>query len=80
MIDCGSLDNRRNLAAYIATIRNITNGNLTIATQCESEVCNALWGSGNPDVDGIGVCLECMLYTPANATVDDHWLLLYKRE
>ena len=55
VIDCDVLDSRTNLAAYIAAVRDETHGDLAMASMCEKEICNALWGSGNPDVDGIGV-------------------------
>ena len=82
IVNCDLLDSRSNLAAYIGAIRNVTNGNLTVAMDCRSAICNALWGSGNPDVDGIGVCSKSLQLhgIPADIVVDDHWLLLRKRE
>lgn len=56
IVSCSSLASRTNFASYIATIKDVTGNNLTLVDQCRAEVCNALWGSGNPDVSGIGVC------------------------
>lgn len=54
-IDCSTLTQRESFPGYIAKVRNATNGNFTLVEQCKTEVCNALWGSGNPDISGIGV-------------------------
>ena len=54
-ISCGSLDSRTSFPNYIAKIRNATADNFTLVSQCKAEICNALWGSGNPDISGVGV-------------------------
>ena len=57
-VSCGSLASRTNFPSYIASIRNATAGNFTLVAQCKAEICNALWGSGNPDISGVGVYNE----------------------
>ena len=55
-VNCGSLASRTSFPSYIASIRNATADNFTLVAQCKAEICNALWGSGNPDISGVGVC------------------------
>ena len=57
-VNCGSLDFRTSFPSYIASIRNATADDFTLVAQCKAEICNALWGSGNPDISGVGVCNE----------------------
>ncbi|KAL2039666.1 hypothetical protein N7G274_007525 [Stereocaulon virgatum] len=54
-IDCSKFASRTSFPNYIATIRSVTANNLTLVDHCKSQVCNALWGSGNPDISGIGM-------------------------
>lgn len=54
-INCEYLASRTSFPNYIASIRNATADNFTLVGQCKAEICNALWGSGNPDISGIGV-------------------------
>ncbi|KAL6713684.1 hypothetical protein ACLMJK_009149 [Lecanora helva] len=53
--DCAKLVSRQEFSAYIVAIKNATAGDLSRASQCQAEICNALWGSGNLDISGIGV-------------------------
>ena len=57
-VNCGSLDSRTSFPSYIVSIRNATADNFTLVPECKAEICNALWGSGNPDISGVGVCNE----------------------
>ena len=54
-INCEYLASRTSFPNYIALIRNATTDNFTLVGQCKAEICNALWGSGNPDISGVGV-------------------------
>jgi hypothetical protein len=54
-VNCSALVERKSFEAYVESINSSTFGNLSLASQCRSELCNALWGSGNPDISGIGV-------------------------
>ena len=54
-INCGSLVSKTSFPNYIASIRNATAGNFTLVDQCKAQICNALWGSGNSDISGVGV-------------------------
>ena len=54
-INCDSLDSRTSFSTYIASIRNATTDDFALVGQCKAEICNALWGSGNPDISGVGV-------------------------
>jgi len=45
---------------YFITLRNETGFNNTVLEQCRTEICLAVYGSGFPDISGIGVgCLKC---------------------
>ena len=39
----------------IDEVRSDPTLNLTLLELCKPEVCNALWGTGNADISGIGV-------------------------
>lgn len=54
-INCESLASRTSFSSYVASIRNASANNFTLVNQCKAEICNALWGSGNPDISGVGV-------------------------
>lgn len=41
--------------AYVTKMREVTSNDFSLVSQCKSQVCNALWGSGNSDISGIGV-------------------------
>lgn len=54
-INCNSLASRTSFSSYVASIRNATADDFALVGQCKAEICNALWGSGNPDISGVGV-------------------------
>ena len=57
LFDCSPLGQfNGGFEAYIHRLRNQTGFNKALLAFCDSEICGALWGVGNPDVSGIGVC------------------------
>jgi len=62
-IDCSNLSSRTNFASYIASISNATGGDFSLVNECRASVCGALWGSGNPDISGIGMAIGYVLET-----------------
>lgn len=43
---------------YVKLLRSETGFRRQPLHQCQTEICSALWGTGNPDISGIGVsCL-----------------------
>jgi len=58
-LDCVAFEVRNDFAAYAGELISATSGNLTQLAPCRKQVCEALWGDGNPDISGIGV-----RYTP----------------
>ena len=70
IIDCGSLTSRSNFPNYIAKIRNTTANDFALVDQCKAEICNALWGSGNPDISGVGV-RNCLYFFARDAADGD---------
>jgi hypothetical protein len=40
---------------YIDKLRLETNFDGNNLTLCRQGICNAIWGTGNPDISGIGV-------------------------
>ena len=79
-VNCGSLASRTSFPSYIASIRNATADNFTLVAQCKAEICNALWGSGNPDISGIGVCNELSCDERAAADRDIKMIIGYTIE
>ncbi|MCJ1270355.1 hypothetical protein MMC22_010251 [Lobaria immixta] len=54
-VDCSGLITRTSILRYLTTLRNVTGEDLSNITNCKAAVCNALWGSGNPDISGTGM-------------------------
>lgn len=54
-MNCSSLELRSGFADYIAKVDDVTGGDITLISQCKSEVCIAMWGNGNADISGVGV-------------------------
>ncbi|KAI9677877.1 MAG: hypothetical protein M1829_002374 [Trizodia sp. TS-e1964] len=52
---CSSLADRTDFASYVQEIQNVTGNNFTLASSCKLEICNGIWGVGNPDIAGIGL-------------------------
>lgn len=55
-LNCSNFTTRDNFNAYITLLINATDGDLALLTPCSSEVCTAIWGDGNSDISGVGVC------------------------
>lgn len=55
IIDCPGLDSRTDFTSYVTTLRAMIGNDTSLLNHCKSEICNALWGSRNPDISGIGV-------------------------
>jgi len=68
-IDCSNLSSRTNFASYITSIRNVTGGDFSLVNECRALVCGALWGSGNPDISGIGMAVGYVLETIIGTTI-----------
>ncbi|KAH7083427.1 hypothetical protein BKA63DRAFT_153082 [Paraphoma chrysanthemicola] len=61
---CTALSFRTDFPGYIDLLRTTTGGNFTLVLQdCRLEICGALWGSGNPDISGIGMATGYLLET-----------------
>lgn len=58
---CTALSTRTDFDGYVALLKNITGGNFSLVSECREEVCGALWGSGNPDISGIGMTIGYLL-------------------
>ncbi|KAL9600982.1 MAG: hypothetical protein Q9219_002804 [cf. Caloplaca sp. 3 TL-2023] len=58
VIRCSNLASRTDFSSYIAAVRATTGDDLSLISSCKAEICDALWGSGNPDISGIGVSLR----------------------
>jgi hypothetical protein len=59
--DCIALSYRTKFTTYIGLLRNATSGNFSLVVDCKPRVCGALWGSGNPDISGIGMVIGYLL-------------------
>lgn len=81
-IDCADLSVRTSFANYILTVEIVTQDNLSLLASCKPELCTALWGSGNPDISGIGVShKQFVSYVSSTdyANPDDRWIHPRKR-
>lgn len=58
--DCSALTDLDAFPKYIATLRNETAFNLALLTDCKKDICDAVFGVGNPDVSGVGVSKEVL--------------------
>lgn len=58
---CSQLGTRTNFKTYIQLLSNATGGNFSLASGCKSEICAALWGSGNSDISGVGMTVGYIL-------------------
>jgi hypothetical protein len=59
--DCIALSSRTHFTTYVGLLRNATGGNFSLIQDCRIEVCGAIWGSGNPDISGIGMAIGYLL-------------------
>lgn len=81
-IDCSGLITRTDFPQYLTALISVTGRDLSNVTHCKAIVCNALWGSGNPDISGIGVCIQThhssrfKSHPSLNIFTDDRWLHL----
>jgi hypothetical protein len=57
IVKCTLLAARSSLTEYMRTIRLVTDDNFNYLSACKTDVCNALWGTGNPDISGVGVSI-----------------------
>jgi len=53
--NCTKLLSLRDFNKYIEQLRLETNFDTNNLTLCREGICNAIWGTGNPDISGIGV-------------------------
>ncbi|CAL8577945.1 hypothetical protein XPA_003753 [Xanthoria parietina] len=61
LVSCSNFASRTDFSSYVADVRRVTDNNISLISDCQTEVCNALWGSGNPDISGIGMILGYVL-------------------
>lgn len=59
--NCIALSNRTDFTAYVDLLRNLTNGDFSLVKVCKKDVCEALWGFGNPDISGVGMVIGYLL-------------------
>jgi hypothetical protein len=60
-MSCNALSSRTDFPGYMALLRNFTDGEFSLVETCKAEVCGALWGSGNPDISGVGMAVGYLL-------------------
>ena len=53
--NCTKLMSLGDFNGYIDQLRTETNFDASNLTLCRDDICNAIWGTGNPDISGIGV-------------------------
>jgi hypothetical protein len=75
-IDCSQLGTRTDFRSYILLVSNATGGNFSLASDCKPEICAALWGSGNPDISGIGMTAGYVLGVALGITLTLMFMVL----
>ncbi|KAF5243925.1 hypothetical protein FANTH_7938 [Fusarium anthophilum] len=60
-IDCSQWTELNDFSKYIQELDSKTQFNKSILESCKSEICNAIYGTGNPDISGIGVAVGYVL-------------------
>ncbi|KAF5715447.1 hypothetical protein FGLOB1_3044 [Fusarium globosum] len=72
-IDCSQWTELNDFSEYIQDLDSKTQFNKSLLEYCKSEICNAIYGTGNPDISGIGVAvgyvLEIILSIPLSLAV-----------
>ncbi|KAM0420668.1 hypothetical protein ACHAPT_011584 [Fusarium lateritium] len=58
---CYMLEQLDDFSDYVKTLRSETSFNETRLSACKSEICIAVYGTGNPDISGIGVATGYIL-------------------
>jgi hypothetical protein len=56
-MDCTTFKTQASFESRVSRVEN----NTSLVTKCRAEVCGALWGTGNPDVSGIGMAIGYLL-------------------
>lgn len=54
--NCDALAQLDDFSGYVDILRVETEFDETRLEVCKSEICIAVYGTGNPDISGIGVC------------------------
>ncbi|KAG5755321.1 hypothetical protein H9Q70_002080 [Fusarium xylarioides] len=60
-IDCSQWTELNDFSEYIQDLDSKTQFNKSTLESCKSEICNAIYGTGNPDISGIGVAVGYVL-------------------
>ncbi|ORY19879.1 hypothetical protein BCR34DRAFT_595319 [Clohesyomyces aquaticus] len=61
VVDCANLASRSHFESYVSSLSKAFNGNFSLVDTCKAEVCGALWGTGSPDISGIGMTIGYVL-------------------
>lgn len=54
--NCNKLAQLNDFSDYVDALRSETRFNEDRLEYCKDEICIAVYGTGNPDISGIGVC------------------------
>ncbi|KAJ3526278.1 hypothetical protein NM208_g11271 [Fusarium decemcellulare] len=60
-VDCSKLKELDDFSNYIDTVESQTQFVTSKLQTCKAEICNAVYGTGNPDISGIGVAAGYIL-------------------
>ncbi|KAH7411669.1 hypothetical protein DE146DRAFT_249864 [Phaeosphaeria sp. MPI-PUGE-AT-0046c] len=60
-MNCTGLSLRTSWEEYIVVLRVATRNDFSLVANCTSDVCGAFWGSGNPDISGVGMVIGYLL-------------------
>ncbi|KAH6662210.1 hypothetical protein F5X68DRAFT_279913 [Plectosphaerella plurivora] len=78
--NCTALRSMKGFDEYIELLRNETDFELSRLEPCRSDVCDAVWGGGNPDISGIGVSVGYIVEIVLGATLVLLSMLLNRKQ
>lgn len=59
--ECSQWKDLNDFSEYVQSLHSKTRFDKAALELCHSEICNAIYGTGNPDISGIGVRLNAVL-------------------
>lgn len=65
---CSHLETLDDFGDYVVSLDSETSFDATALKRCRPEICNAVYGTGNPDISGIGVCHSILIFSKTGIT------------
>ncbi|KAF4456533.1 hypothetical protein F53441_1365 [Fusarium austroafricanum] len=79
-IDCSQWTELNDISQYIQDLDSKTHFDQRILEPCRNEICNAIYGTGNPDISGIGVACGYVLEITLSVVLSLEVILLKRSD